>query len=232
MPLTAEPGSSLLPTPRASASENSTTRRTPSQMQGKHRHGLYLSSEACEIARGNAGPLLPTPNYRDEKTDLPHEGRKRWNRTHYIDRGEGDLTLPGAIALLPTPNTMDDLPPKSREQIQAHRDEGKGGDRNLREAVLYELPPGENNTRVDFGKYEPAVRLWESLLGRPAPDPTEPGKNGQRLSPRFTEWIQGLPEGWVTDTGISRKAQLRALGNGVVPQQAELALRILLKGIT
>jgi len=39
----------------------------------------------------------------------------------------------------------------------------------------------------------------------------------------------GLPEGWVTDTpGLSRSAQLRILGNGVVPQQAEMALRILL----
>ena len=41
--------------------------------------------------------------------------------------------------------------------------------------------------------------------------------------------MQGLPEGWVTDVPrLSRNAQLKALGNGVVPQQAELALRILL----
>lgn len=36
----------------------------------------------------------------------------------------------------------------------------------------------------------------------------------------------GLPEGWVTDTaiGLSRAQQLKALGNGVVPQQAYVAL--------
>lgn len=41
----------------------------------------------------------------------------------------------------------------------------------------------------------------------------------------------GLPDGWVTDPaiGISRNDQLKALGNGVVPQQAALALHILLK---
>lgn len=130
------------------------------------------------------------------------------------------------MVLLPTPNTLDDMPPKSREQIKAHRDEGKGGDRNLREAVLYEL---EDEPESRWGKYEPAIRQWEKALQRPAPEPVEPtGKDGAyRLSPRFTEWMQGLEPGWVTDTGISRKGQLHALGNGVCPQQAELALRIL-----
>jgi DNA (cytosine-5)-methyltransferase 1 len=42
----------------------------------------------------------------------------------------------------------------------------------------------------------------------------------------------GLPEGWVTDVpGLSRNAQLKALGNGVVPQQAAMALRLLLGAI-
>lgn len=39
----------------------------------------------------------------------------------------------------------------------------------------------------------------------------------------------GLPADWVTGVpGIPRNAQLKALGNGVVPQQAALALRMLL----
>lgn len=42
----------------------------------------------------------------------------------------------------------------------------------------------------------------------------------------------GLPEGWVTDVpGLSRNAQLKALGNGCVPQQVALALRLLLPGL-
>jgi DNA (cytosine-5)-methyltransferase 1 len=41
--------------------------------------------------------------------------------------------------------------------------------------------------------------------------------------------MQGLPAGHVTDVpGLSRNAQLKALGNGVVPQQAAHALRQLL----
>lgn len=69
-------------------------------------------------------------------------------------------------------------------------------------------------------------------MGRCAPAPTEPtGRNaGHRLSPRFTEWMMGLPDGWVTDPaiGISRNDQLKACGNGVVPQQAAAALRDML----
>ncbi len=38
----------------------------------------------------------------------------------------------------------------------------------------------------------------------------------------------GLPDGWVTAVpGVPRNAQLKALGNGVVPQQAALALAML-----
>jgi DNA (cytosine-5)-methyltransferase 1 len=43
--------------------------------------------------------------------------------------------------------------------------------------------------------------------------------------------MMGLPDGWITDCGLSRNEELKAAGNGVVPQQAELALRILLEGI-
>lgn len=38
----------------------------------------------------------------------------------------------------------------------------------------------------------------------------------------------GLSEGWVTDLPLPRTAQLRALGNGVVPPQAAHAVALLL----
>jgi DNA (cytosine-5)-methyltransferase 1 len=49
-----------------------------------------------------------------------------------------------------------------------------------------------------------------------------------KLNAEFVEYMMGLPKGWVTDTGLSRAQQLKMLGNGVVPQQAELALELLL----
>lgn len=88
-------------------------------------------------------------------------------------------------------------------------------------------PVHSSTTIIDFGPYAGAIRRWESVLGRSAPAPTERGRNGPRLSPRFVEWMQGLPDGWVTGVDIPRNAQLKALGNGVVPQQAAMALRLL-----
>lgn len=43
--------------------------------------------------------------------------------------------------------------------------------------------------------------------------------------------MMGLPEGWLTapEVGLTRAQQLKALGNGVVPQQAALAVRTLLE---
>lgn len=97
------------------------------------------------------------------------------------------------------------------------------------------LPPASQPTParelIDWGPYEPAIRGWEARLGRPAPHPTEPHPAGKhpRLAPVFVEWLMGLDPGWVTDLpGLSRATQLRVLGNGVVPQQAAHAVRLLL----
>lgn len=219
----------LLPTPMTI---NSTSKKAQEERptSGPHRGDPSYGLE-------DVVSLLPTPNAADSfagDIDVSPEGIERQLR-----RGdpEGSLrnttgSLAKEVKLLPTPNTLDDMPPKTREQIQAHRDKGLGGDRNLREYVLYELP-AEAHAHVEsrWGRYEPAIRRWENVLQRAAPEPVEPsGKDGaQRLSPAFTEFMMGLPAGWVTDTGISRKGQLHALGNGVVVQQCELALRILLQ---
>ena len=82
-----------------------------------------------------------------------------------------------------------------------------------------------------WGQYADAITRWEHVSGRPAPEPTEPtGRGGApRLSPAFTEWLMGLPAGWITDVpGITRNEALKLCGNGVVPQQAVAAFSYLL----
>ena len=83
---------------------------------------------------------------------------------------------------------------------------------------------------VAWGECEPAIRRWEGVLARPAPPPAEPGPSGRpRLSAAFAEWMMGLAPGFVTGVpGIPRTRQLKIIGNGVVPQQAALALRLLI----
>ena len=80
-----------------------------------------------------------------------------------------------------------------------------------------------------WGPYAGAVARWEYLTGRAAPAPTQPGTHGKPvLAPPFVEWLMGLDEGFVTELGLPRTLALRVLGNGVVPQQAAAALRLLL----
>jgi DNA (cytosine-5)-methyltransferase 1 len=81
-----------------------------------------------------------------------------------------------------------------------------------------------------WGQYGEAIHRWEAILDRSAPEPTELSAKGNRaLSPRAVEFMMGLPEGWVTQVpDLPRNPQLKALGNGVVPQQAAHALELLL----
>ena len=147
---------------------------------------------------------MPTPVARDSKGRMLNS------------RQGGDSLPDAALNLLPTPavNDMD------RGKTPEDWDEWT---QSMRERH------GNGNGLTDFGPYAAAIHRWEQVLGRPAPPPTEPGMDGRpRLSPRFVEHMMGLPDGWVCDTGIPRNAQLKALGNGVVPQQAALALSILL----
>jgi DNA (cytosine-5)-methyltransferase 1 len=85
----------------------------------------------------------------------------------------------------------------------------------------------ENENGVAFGPYAQAVRRWERVLGRAAPTPIVNVKGQDKLNPVFVEWMMGLPEGWVTGHGLSASQELKMLGNGVVPQQARLALELL-----
>ncbi|GHI94155.1 hypothetical protein TPA0905_36260 [Streptomyces olivaceus] len=91
-------------------------------------------------------------------------------------------------------------------------------------AALDGVSPGSRGTDRRWGTYAAAITRWERLT-RPAPDPTDAAG---RLRADFVEWMQGLDAGWVTATpGLGRPAQLTALGNGVVPQQASRALQLL-----
>ena len=107
---------------------------------------------------------------------------------------------------------------KARRTAKAQADRSSGAD-----SGCHRISAG-----VEWGQYGPAISRWERVSGRSAPEPTIPGANGRpRLSPIFVEWMMGLPAGHVTGFGLRPSACLKILGNGVVPQQAALALRML-----
>jgi len=101
----------------------------------------------------------------------------------------------------------------------AHADTHSGGQRTDE----HDLLPGQPDAA--WGRFLPAITRWEHATGRRAPRATD---DRNRLSPGFVEWLMGLPAGHVTDVpGLTRTQQLKALGNGVVPQQAAAAIRLL-----
>ena len=126
--------------------------------------------------------------------------------------------IPNKGPLLPTSNTMDYLNWREGEAREKalrrgdYRRKPSARTGNLREEVHF-----------NFSSYLPAIRFWEETLSLEAPKATINILGRPMLNPEFSEWLMGLPRGWVTDPEISlaRKEQLQILGNGVVPQQFE-----------
>ena len=173
---------------------------------------LFKPTHLPEQSLGG-GVLMPTPKAGDGTKGNLKTSQERIDAGNFVD-------LPNVandLALIGTPRTSSANGSTSK-QVAADAPKAR-----IEDQVL----------TTSWGKFEPAIRRWEQILGRPAPAPTKPdGKDGNhRLSSAFTEWMMGLPEGWITDCGLKRNDELKACGNGVVPQQAELALRILLDGV-
>ena len=160
------------------------------------------NAEPAELDRhspslGAISHLLPTPRATDGTKGGPNQ-----------HGSSGDLMLPSApMRLLSTPQSRDHkgVPSDGFNTANLCRD--------------------VRDIETNWGPYETAIRRAELACGRPAPAPTEPNRNGNpRLSSAFAEWMMMLPDGHVTGIGLSRNEELKAIGNGVVVQQALAAL--------
>ena len=195
----------LLPTPKASDG----TKGCPAQRGSKG--DLTLPSAAVRLDTGQPGPAggdrpagqrpLPTPRLSTTRTAsarATNDAGRARSRPEGQAAGIADGVLPRELG-------------------------------SWDEASAAWQPPGDAAAAEAWGPYSEAVARWEHLLGRPAPAPTQPGRHGKPvLAPPFVEWLMGLDAGWVTDLPLPRTLALRVLGNGVVPQQAAVALALLL----
>lgn len=217
----------ILPTPRTSDTNGS----------GQHGNGgLDLRTAVA---------MLPTPVAHDDgkspeahlamKSRMP--GGARTQITSLAVLARNALRQPGDAPMLPTPVAGDadrasatysrgnptllgSLLPTPRAS-----DGEKGGPNQRGSSGDVMLPAAVQPQR--FGKYAAAVARHEVAFGLSAPDPTEPGRNGKpRLAPQFPEWMQGLPQGHITDV-VDRAAALRIAGNGVNWRQCAYALSLL-----
>ena len=116
-------------------------------------------------------------------------------------KGDSKDNVSAVVRMLPTPTVGDS---KSDKMSEGYGD-------NLRATA---------NNKLDWSQFESAITRWGQLIGRKAPVPLIE----QRLNPEFTEWMMGLPEGWITDLDLSWTQKIKACGNGVVPQAAAEAL--------
>lgn len=334
----------LLPTPKASDGVFS----TPSCSDRPRWKSTYLATRVMLLAGGeehHMDGLLPTPKASDAMAERSRSGGRPPERSTALGMQIGLLPTPkasdangpgahgdGGPNLNTTMNDPRHYVPDSMFIPTPRASDVKGfnqrrNQENLTGAMLLGV---ESDTRVRWGRFEPAIRRWERVLDRPAPCPLQvtgslrerlaplagtlldprwlvrraPRRSGpmrpdqperdrtvrrwravsdgsdlidpavwderwvadgdrpipadrmpapcvrrlwaerlsgggrrrapseRQLSPRFVEWMMGLPDGWVTDpnmwTGVPgnhRNLQLRLLGNGVVPMQAAAAVR-------
>ena len=157
--------------------------------------------------------LLPTPRVSSGNGVSERELRE----------GNPKVRLETSVALLPTPDSY-----AGNRGGSQHPDKRRAGGHAVSVADVAEH-------LTDFGQYTPAIERWEQATGHPAPAPTKPSpRTGKpQLSAEFVEWMMGLPSGWFTspEIGLTRVQALKIGGNGVVPQQADFAIRGLMDRI-
>lgn len=214
--------SSLLPTVTASDYKR----------DGSSASQLGRKSPAVTVVAAHF-PMLPTPNAGRGSRGASHPDSRRAKRqTVNLEDAAYVMGNNSEPSLLPTSNTMDHREVRTgyQREKQLHRGDFNSPKRssmgNLREDIVIAR---EGDSGSPYGRYDQAVRRWETVF-REAPHPTFINSKGnERLSAAFAEWMMGLPEGWVTspEIGLSRAQQLKAIGNGVCPQQAYAALSVL-----
>ena len=302
-------GSPLIPTPAARDAKGLNQRRNQENLPGAMELGTRLRSAPATV-------FMPTPRASDGAKGPSYSG-------HRVNLSGAVL---GQAGLLPTPTASDGMAERMRSGMW-HAGSRRAMNLGIAGRIVTAgedkaRDPESYGFRVDWGRFTPAVRRWETILGRPAPDPTQATRRLRvlagrlparlrdgawcarriqatlphgldwpcrrrvidrwaavgapglidpvwrdiarrdpddpvgctrlparsvldlwfraahtrvtvaNLSPRLAEWMMGLPAGWVTDPAIwrdvpgnHRMLQLRALGNGVCPPQAERAVR-------
>lgn len=189
------------------------------------------AADATRLRRGEgraeSARLVGGSNAASDSDAVRHTPMRGWDEASAARRSDEPARAAGGSGLAPAPDAHRDGLSSCQER------DGKPSEAGSEASAFRQDTHGRTGPKdaSPWGDYEPAVRHWELILGRPAPAPTQAGaRGGQQLSPVFVEWLMGLPEGHVTAVpGLTRNEQLGRLGNGVVPQQAAAALRHLLE---
>lgn len=210
------------------------------QSRGMMRSGkIYELPMSEHRTSDNEYSLLPTPavaHVRNHDEPLENYLQRRQDYTDGKTKGMPGASLGVAVRLavegrgvdgkpmqlLPTPLARD-----YKEGTAPHYRNGIVQTDNVPRAIFNS---GEVSGR-ELGKYQPAVDRWAGIIGTNYPDPVvyDGQDNGPRLNVDFVAWMMGLPQDFLNVEGISRKDKMMMCGNGVVAQQAEVAIKELLE---
>ena len=197
---------------------------TPTAQAAKHEATPDLTANSFGSNLWDLPHLLPTPTVVDMGSNKTPDEWEDWKETmqarHGNGNGHGASLTQEAFSLLPTP-LAGSMGARRTDPSQI------GVDEVILAITGKDVTPARGAV-TNWGKYGAAIDRWERILDRPSPDPTIPNAAGRpRLSPSFVEWMMGLPAGHVTGHGLRPAQELKMLGNGVCPQQAGLALRMI-----
>ena len=198
--------------------------------QGLQRPDTWFATRSG--ADKSAAGRLPTPNSIDDglqHTSVRMGSESGESTTARYKRLAADTTSRDAVTNF-EPSRPSGGCEQSRERTSANSSVGNANSSHVGTVGEFQESGNESGgtSPVDWGQFEPAIRRWESVLGRPSPRPSVLSANGKpRLNPVFVEWMMGLPIGHVTGHGLSSAQELKMLGNGVCPQQAVKALEML-----
>jgi len=192
--------------------------------QAGHKKGIederWIIDDVCKIWRESGAQWLLLENVPGLFSASDGEA---------FGRVADSLTKVGAIARWTSLRASDIGASHGRERwfciAQATPDTYDIGGVRLSSLRSYDYPQSWRNIngRISerFGGYAEAVIRWEDCFNELAPI----HHIDKRVSPLFVEWMMGLPKGHVTNPGIklSYTRRLKALGDGVIPQQAAIA---------
>jgi hypothetical protein len=142
-----------------------------------YRNGTKYNSLTSQMLYGN---FLPTPQANCSKGMNPENVELRGNKMYNKKTGKQIQSSPeqwAKMGLLPTPNTMDSLPPKegeAMERIANGARKGRKSPSNLREYV----------NPKSWEAYS-ATKMITQETGKPS-----------QLNPHFVEEMMGFPKNW------------------------------------
>lgn len=145
-----------------------------------------------ETESGSSDAWFLTPSANEDAAGTPNGKMQKMLENSVAVRG-----------LMPTPNTMDYLPPNPDLERKGQR-KGRTSYSNLRDRVQFATPQGRDYRTGEAHRWERPEDYSRNLNDQIATENV-----GGSLSPDWVEWLMGYPVGWTNLTSRELQQGLR-----------------------